>query len=96
MPGTVAHDPPRCIDDIHLFISVNSQTRARDSELEDEDQAEDDHVKEEQHLVVVNSTHEPSHCNQEKEDSHRNDSSNDMNTGHQTQALAPGSHANEQ
>lgn len=96
MPGTVAHDPPGRVDDIHLLVSVDSQTRARDCKLEDEDQAKDDHVKEEQHLVVVNSPHEPSHCNEEKEDSHSNDSSNDVNTGHQTQALAPGSHANEQ
>lgn len=52
--------------------------------------------KEEQHLVVVHRAHETCHCNEEKEDTHSNDSSNNVNAGHQTQALAPGSHADEQ
>lgn len=96
MLGAVAHDPPGRIDDIYLFVSVNSQTGARDSKLEDEDQTKDNHVKEEQHLVVVNGPHEASHRDEEEEDPHGDDSSDDVNAGHQTQAFAPGGHANEQ
>lgn len=52
--------------------------------------------KEEQHLVVVNGPHEASYRDEEEEDPHGDDSSDDVNAGHQTQALAPGGHANEQ
>lgn len=45
---------------------------------------------------MVDSTHQSNHCDEEKEDSYSNDSSNDVDVGHQTQALAPSSHSNEQ
>lgn len=53
-------------------------------------------IKEEQHLMVVHGAHQSCHRNEEKEDSHSNDSSNDVDARHHTEALAPGSHANEQ
>lgn len=52
--------------------------------------------KEQQNLVVVNSTDQSSHCDEQEEDSHSNDSSDDMDAGHQTQALTPSSHSDEQ
>lgn len=45
---------------------------------------------------MVDSTHQPSHSDEKKEDSHGNDSSDDMDAGHQTQALTPRSNSNEQ
>ena len=52
--------------------------------------------KEKQHLVVVDSTYQSSNRDEKKEHPHRNDSSDDMDAGHQTQALSPRSHSNEQ
>lgn len=52
--------------------------------------------KEQQHLVVVNGTHQSSHCDEQEEDPHSNDSSDDVDAGHQTQALSPSSHSDEQ
>lgn len=46
--------------------------------------------------MVVDSTHQSSHRDEEKEDSHSNDSSDDVDAGYQTQALTPSSHSNEQ
>lgn len=46
--------------------------------------------------MVVRGAHQSCHRDEEKEDSHSNDSSNDVNARHHTEALAPGSHANEQ
>lgn len=46
--------------------------------------------------MVVDSTQQSGHCDEKKEDSHSNDSSDDMDAGHQTQALTPSSHSNEQ
>lgn len=42
--------------------------------------------KEKQYLVVVDSTYQPSDRDEKKEDSHCNNSSDDMDAGHQTQA----------
>lgn len=52
--------------------------------------------KEQQYLVVVDSTHQSCHRDEKKEDSHSNDSSDDVDAGHQTQALTPSGHSNEQ
>lgn len=46
--------------------------------------------------MVVDSTHQSSHRNEKKEDSHGYDSSDDVDAGHQTQAFSPSSHSNEQ
>lgn len=46
--------------------------------------------------MVVDSTHQASHGDEKKEDSHSNDSSDDVDAGHQTQTLTPSSHSNEQ
>lgn len=45
---------------------------------------------------MVDSTYQSSNRDEKKEDSHCNDSSDDMDAGHQTQALSPCSHSNEQ
>lgn len=45
---------------------------------------------------MVDSAHQPSNRDEKKEDSHRDDSSDDVDAGHQTQALGPRSHSNEQ
>lgn len=46
--------------------------------------------------MVIDSTHQPSHGDEKEEDSHSNDSSDDVDAGHQTEALTPSSHSNEQ
>lgn len=46
--------------------------------------------------MVVDSTHQSSHGDEKKEDSHGYDSSDDVDAGHQTQAFSPSSHSNEQ
>lgn len=46
--------------------------------------------------MVVDSTYQPSNRDEKKEDSHCNNSSDDMDAGHQTQALSPCSYSNEQ
>lgn len=45
---------------------------------------------------MVDSTHQSSHGDEKKEDPHGNDSSDDVDAGHQAQALPPSSHSNEQ
>lgn len=46
--------------------------------------------------MVVDSTHQSSYRDEKKEDSHSNDSSDDVYAGYETKALSPGSHSNEQ
>lgn len=46
--------------------------------------------------MVVDSAHQSSHSDEKKEDSHGNDSSDDVDAGYQTQTLTPSSHSNEQ
>lgn len=79
-----------------LLLSVDGQTSAGDGELHDEHQEQDDHVKEEQDLVMLHGPDESGQRHKEEEDPHSNEAPHHLETGHQPQPFAPGRDAHQQ
>ena len=65
-----------------MFIVSHCQGGAGAGELDDEDQEEDDHVEEQEDLVVPDSADQPDDWDEEEEDSGCGDTSDDGKVGY--------------
>lgn len=72
-----------------LLLSVDGQTGSGDRELHNKHHEQDDHVKEEQDLVMLHGPNEASQGHKEEEDANTNDTSHHLETGDQTEPLPP-------
>lgn len=80
---------PAHLQQMVLLLSVDGQTCAGDGELHDKDHEEDDHVKEEQDLVVLHGADKSDQSHKEQEDPHANEAPHHLETGHQAKPFAP-------
>lgn len=87
---------PAHLQQMILLLPVDGQTRTGDGELYYEHQEEDDHVKEEQDLVVLHGPDESGQRHEEEEDPHSDQARHHLETGHQPQPLPPGRDAHQQ
>lgn len=87
---------PAHLQQVILLLSVDSQTSAGNRKLYNKYHEQDDHVKEEQDLVMLHCPNEASQSHKEEKDTHTNDASHHLETGDQTKPLSPCCDANHQ
>lgn len=80
---------PADLQQVILLLSVDGQTGTGDRELHDKHHEQDDHIEEEQDLVVLHGPDEACQGHEEEENSNTNDASHHLETGHQTEPLPP-------
>lgn len=80
---------PTHLQQVILLLLINSQACTGHCKLNYKHQEQDDHVKEQQDLMVLHGTNESSKSNKEEENPNSYDATNHLETGHQPETLPP-------
>lgn len=80
---------PTDLQQLILLLPVDGQTGAGNRELHNKHHEQDDHVEEQQDLVVLHGPDESGKSHEEEEDPHADDAPDHLETGDQTEPLPP-------